>query len=169
MQHAPTPLGPGQPLARYLGKYFGKYFVLSTKSTLSSGPSVAFVSLGSSVAFVRSCQNQLANNVLCLAAHGGVRKEGWPPLQPSVSHTQRLVQDHHDVLCPPGSRSRHMPNCPSPKRTSYFGLSILSALYVPYGLARRVVWGGECACCVMSNYVRCVCMLNLRVLIYGRL
>ena len=31
MQHAPTPLGSGQPLARYFGKYFGKYFVLSYK------------------------------------------------------------------------------------------------------------------------------------------
>ena len=31
MQHAPAPLGPGQPLARHFGKYFGKYFVLSYK------------------------------------------------------------------------------------------------------------------------------------------
>ena len=86
MHHVPPPRGPGQPLARY----FGKYFVLSYKSTLYFVPSVAFVSLGPSVAFVPKSVS--ISNVPFLAAHGGVRKEGWPPLQPSASHTRRSVR-----------------------------------------------------------------------------
>ena len=39
--------------------------------------------------FLHVPRPQSVSNVLVLAAHGGVRKGGWPPLQPSASHTRR--------------------------------------------------------------------------------
>ena len=80
------PAAPANRLRGTLESTLESTMYFPTKSTLPFGPSVAFVSLGSSVAFVPKIN--IAINVLCLAAHGGVRKEGWPPLQPSASHTQ---------------------------------------------------------------------------------
>ena len=71
MQHAPTPRGSGQPLARYFGKYFGKYFVLSYKKyfvirTVSCIRQFRLVGY----AFVHRAKIRVAINVLVSYGYG---------------------------------------------------------------------------------------------------
>ena len=70
---------PWKVLWKVLCTFYKKYIVVRTVSCIRQFRLVGCV----------RAKINIASNVLCLAAHGGVRKEGWPPLQPSVSHTQR--------------------------------------------------------------------------------
>ena len=74
---------PWKVLWKVLCTFYKKYIVVRTVSCIRQ-----FRLVGCVRAFVPKSTRY--NNVPCLAAHGGVRKEGWPPLQPSASHTRRV-------------------------------------------------------------------------------